>query len=466
MDRIFSVSIPIKEIQQHESKFERSASPGIYYGWVVVAVCFAVMTLASPLVAAFSVFYVAILQDLHWSRGNTAIAMSIYLVVNGLTAPFAGGLIDRFGPRRVMPVGALVTGLALALLSQITSLWQFYVAFGVIAAMGGAMLHIVPLTTVVSNWFVRNRGTAIGIVTAGQGVGQVAVSFLQYLINRIGWRGAYLVLGAAIAVIPTTLILLFLFRRPADRGLSVEDETRSEKRKFQDDGARESQEHPNAVVQNKQLVILDKEWAATEWTVAKAVRTFRFWALTLGMAMFAAGFFIVSVQLVAYLTDKGYSSILAASVVSVQGFITIVGRFTGGALSDRIGREKTLTLSVISFVTCLVLLSAGGLIVSPIIVYVFAIFYGIGSGMTLPVLMASAADLFQGKNFGSVLGVITLGGFSGGAIGAWLGGYLFDLTHGYSVNFLVAALFMFVSGSLIWIARPGGVRLVRVTQAT
>jgi MFS family permease len=459
------VSQPVEELQPQIRKPEAPASRPIYYGWVVVAVCFAVMTLVSPLVAAFSVFYVAILQDLHWSRGNTAIAMSIYLVVNGLTAPFAGGLIDRFGPRRVMPVGALVTGLALAWLSQITSLWQFYVAFGVIAAMGCAMLHIVPLTTVVSHWFVRNRGAAIGIVTAGQGVGQVAVSFIQYLINRIGWRGAYLVLGAVIAVIPTTLILLFLFRRPADRGLSVEDETRSKKRRFPDDRTREGQEHQNELVQKKQVVILDKEWAATEWTVARAVRTFRFWALTLGMATFAAGFLIVSVQLVAYLTDKGYSSILAASVVSVQGFTTIVGRFTGGALSDRIGREKTLTLSVISFVTCLVLLTAGGLIVSPIIVYVFAIFYGMGSGMTLPVLMASAADLFQGKYFGSILGVITLGGFSGGAIGAWLGGYLFDLTHGYSVNFLAAALLMFVSGSLIWIARPGGIRLVRVTQA-
>lgn len=459
---------PVAGIKQQVSRHEAPASQPIYYGWVIVAVCFAVMTLISPLVAAFSIFYVAILQDLNWSRGNTALAMSIYLVVNGLTAPFAGGLIDRFGPRRVMPIGALITAGALVWLSQITSLWHFYLAFGVVAAIGASMLHIVPLTTVVSNWFVRHRGAAIGIVTAGQGVGQVAVSFLQYLINRIGWRGAYLVLGAVISIIPTTLILLLLYRRPADRGLSTKDETRSRKSKTSavigEDG--QVTEPQTDVAQKKEVVILDKQWAETDWTVGKAVRTFRFWALTLVMAMFAAGFLIISVQLVAYLTDKGYSSIVAASVVSLQGFITIIGRLTGGALSDRLGREKTLTLSVASFIVCLVLLNTAGLIVSPIIVYVFAIFYGMGSGMTLPALMAAAADLFQGKHFGSILGVVTLGGFSGGALGAWLGGHFFDITHAYTVNFLVAAMLMIISGSLIWMARPGRVRLVRVIHAS
>jgi len=451
---------PLEETQHQASNLKDASSP-IYYGWVIVGVCFAVMMLISPLIAAFSVFYVAILQDLQWSRGSTALAMSIYLVVNGLTAPLAGGLIDKFGPRRVMPAGTLITAIALVWLSQISSLWQFYLAFGVLAAVGAAMLHIVPLTTVISKWFVRHRGVAIGLVTAGQGVGQVAVSLIQYLINRIGWRGAYLVLGAVISIIPTSLILAFLFRHPEDRGLTLNDEA-----PIWTGGKHKRQANPNEPITpapNKQVVILDQEWAAIDWTAGKAVRRFRFWALTLAMAMFATGFLIVSVQLVAYLTDKGYSPIMAASVVSVQGFITIIGRFSGGALSDRIGREKTLTLSVISFVICLVLLTVGGLVVSPLIVYLFAFFYGMGSGMTLPVLMASAADLFQGQHFGSILGVMTLGGFSGGALGAWLGGYLFDVTSGYTFNFAVAAVLMFVSGSLIWIARPGGVRVVRLT---
>jgi MFS family permease len=171
------------------------------------------------------------------------------------------------------------------------------------------------------------------------------------------------------------------------------------------------------------------------------------------------------VQLAAYLTDQGYSAMLAASVLGLQGSINIVGRFAGGAVSDRIGREKTLTLSVASFVICIVLLNLAGSVASPVILYVFAIFYGLGSGMTLPALMAAAADLFQGKHFGSILGVMTLGGFVGGALGSWLGGALFDVTKAYQANFLVATLVMMMSAALIWKARPGRVRLVRTAEA-
>lgn len=454
--------------QGDQNDIDRGAQPArrVYYGWVIVAVCFLVMTLAAPVLSSFSIFYVAILEDLKWSRGDTAIAMSVYLVVGGLAAPFAGGLMDRFGPRLVMPVGALVITGALLWMSRMSTLWHFYVAYGVVAALGGAMLHIVPLTTIISNWFVRNRGLAIGMVTAGQGVGQVAVPLVQVLIHRAGWRGAYLALGAIILTAPTVLALLFLYKRPADKGLSVEDEARLwRKRKESDgiEGASADADGPNN--RKREVVILDKGWAETDWTVGKAVRTFRFWALTLVMAMFAAGFLMISVQLVAYLTDVGYSPVLAASVVGLQGFVNIIGRFTGGILSDRIGREKTLTLSVASFVICLLLLKVAGAMTSPVLAYIFAVFYGMGSGMTLPALMASAADLFQGKHFGSILGVVTLGGFSGGALGAWLGGHFFDLTQAYNINFLVAAAVMFTSAALIWKARPSRVRIVRVAQA-
>ncbi len=437
-------------------------APPVYYGWVIVAVCFTVLALISLIISSFTLFYVPVLQNFNWSRASTAIAMSIYLVLSGVAAPFAGGLIDRFGPRRVMPVGALVAGGALLWLSRSTALWHFYVAFGVVAAIGSAMLHIVPVTTIVSNWFVRHRGTAIGIVTAAPGAGQlILLPVTQSLINRIGWRATYLVLGAAILIIPTVLILLFLYSRPSERGLSIEDETRTRKHKMTgsvmiEDGQKAKR--------RTDLVILDKGWAETEWTIVKAIRTFRFWALTLVMGMFAAGFFLISVHLVAYLTDKGYSSIVAASVVGLQGFINIVGTLLGGFLGDRLGREKTLTLSIAIFIGSIVLLNVGGLIISSAIIYAFAVLYGVGYGMAFPVLMASAADLFQGRHFGSVLGVIVLGGYLGGALGAWMGGYFFDLTQAYRVNFMVAALVMFVSAVFIWKARPGQVRIVRTVR--
>jgi len=134
----------------------------------------------------------------------------------------------------------------------------------------------------------------------------------------------------------------------------------------------------------------------------------------------------------------------------------------GGVVGDHWGREKTLTLSIAIFIACIVLLNLAGWVINPIFLYAFAVVYGIGFGMSFPTLMASAADLFQGKHFGSILGVIALGGYFGAAFGAWLGGYFFDLTGDYRLNFIVAALVMVFAAALIWKARPGHVRVVRI----
>ena len=436
----------------------------IYYGWIIVATCFVIIALVSPIISSFSIFYVAVLRDFHWSRGSTAIILSLHLVLGGLASPVAGHLIDKYGPRRVMPLGAVLTAGSLMWLSQSTALWHFYVAFGVVAAIGSVMLHIVPLTTIVSNWFVRNRGTAIGVVAAGSGVGQLSLPLLQYLISQIGWRNSYILLGAAILVIPTTLILMFLYSHPEERGLTSADELKKRRRRPSVEVIVEAEgkvlARKKGILRKGEVVILDKEWAEKEWTVRKAVGTFRFWALTLVMAMFATGFFLISVHLPVYLTDKGYSAVLAASVIGLQGLINFGGKFLGGFLCDRIGREKTLTLSIAIFISCIVLLNLSGIVVSPFLIYLFTIFYGMGYGMALPALMASAADLFQGNHFGAILGVMIFGGFSGGALGTWMGGYFFDLTQTYQVNFWVAAFVMVISAALIWKARPGRVRFV------
>jgi sugar phosphate permease len=454
----------MQQIDHKQNGSHGLASKRIYYGWIVVAACFLVLAPFGTLVAAFSIFQVPILNEFHWSRGSLAIALSIHLIFGGLAAPFAGGLIDRFGPRRVMPIGAILTALALILMSRGSSLWHFYVAFGLIAAAGSSLLQIVPLTTIVANWFARHRGTAIGIVSAGSGAGQLALlPVMQLLIRQVGWRHTYLMLGLAILVIPTTLIWLFIHARPEDRGLKLDDELG--KKRGPDDASETAKtgevEHGNQDNHPSAVIILDKQWVETDWTLGRAARTFRFWTLGAIMALFAIGLLLISVQLVAYLGDKGYDPILVASIVGLQGMLNMVGEFVGGFLCDRIGREKTLTLSLATFVSCVAFLNLAGAINSPALVYVFTLFYGLGFGMAVPALMISASDLFQGKHFGRILGVIVLGGYFGGALGAWLSGRLFDLTHTYQVNFMASGLAMLISAALIWKARPGSVRQVR-----
>jgi MFS family permease len=179
------------------------------------------------------------------------------------------------------------------------------------------------------------------------------------------------------------------------------------------------------------------------------------------MLTFAAGSLLIALQLVAYLGEKGYSSIIIASVIGLQGMLNLVGEVFGGFLCDRIGREKTMTLSLLAFCVGIVLLNLAGAVSSPALVYAFTLFYGIGQGMAPPALIISASDLFQGKHFGSILGVVVLGGYFGGGIGAWLSGSLYDLTGAYQVNFLVSGLAMLTSAALIWKARPGSIRQTR-----
>lgn len=444
-------------------------SARLYYGWIVVATCFLVIALVSPLFTSFSIFQAPILDEFHWSRASFALALSIYLVFGGVVTPVAGDLIDRFGPRRVMPIGALLTAAALILLSRSASLWHFYAAYGLMAA-GSSMLQIVPLTTIVANWFARHRGLAIGIVSAGSGAGQLALlPAIKLLIDHFGWRHTYLLFGLTILALPTTLILLFLRTQPEDRGLSIEDESRRRRRSDGSSAAAETSvgepQREDQGGRRTEIVISDKKWADVDWTVGKASRTFRFWALALLMVVFASGTLLISTQLMVYLGDRGYGSIIIASVAGLQGALNMAGQFFGGFLSDRIGREKTLTLSLLSFGAGIVFLHLAGAAINPSLVYAFTLFYGIGQGMAVPTLLISASDLFQGKHFGSILGVIFLGGYFGGAIGAWLSGRLFDITGAYQVNFLAAGLAMLVSVALIWKARPGGVRQIRRVEA-
>lgn len=432
-----------------------------YYGWIIVATCFFILTLTSLVATSFPIFYVPVIEGFNWSRGSTAIALSIHLILSGIAAPFAGELIDRYGPRLIMPIGAVVTGIALILLSRSMALWQVYATFGVLGALGCSAVHITPLTAVASNWFTRNRGMAISLVVAGPGAGQLLIlPLLQALIQRAGWRTTYLVFGLAVLLVPTILVRLFLYRTPADKGLALEQEARTQR------SALSTEEGSSKNDTTTEFVVVDKEWAETDWTIAKAVRTQRFWSLTLVLALVASGFFLIGIHLIAYLEDKGYSPQIAAYVMGFQGFINIFGTLLGGMLGDRIGREKTLSLGVVFYIGCIVFLNLSGLVVNLFLLVCFVLLYGIGYGMAFPSLMASVADLFQGKHFGSILGVLLLGGYFGAAFGTWLGGFLFDWTHAYRLNFLVAGAVMALAAGLIWKAGPRQVRRVMKVSAT
>lgn len=415
---------------------------------MIVAVAFVTMSVASPIATTYQLFYQAYKDQFQWSHASISGVLGLHQFLNGAMSPLVGWALDRYGPRRLMPAGALIVGLALAASSQINALWQLYVTFGVVAAIGVAMIQSVPNAVVVSNWFIKNRGTAIGIMLAGSGLGQLLLTpATQWLILHTGWRTAYLALAPLVSILPVVLILLFLYHRPSDKGLLPYGEGKAE--------AQESR---------REVVVLDRKWADTAWSVGRAARTYRFWAMAAMTAAFSFGYFLISPQLFVLTQEHGefqQHSVLVALILGTGGLHKGLSKFAGGLATDRFGPEKTMTISVGIVLAGILFLNLVQKHPSPSLFLVAVLFYGMGYGLSLPVLMSSYADVFQGPKLGAILGTLTLGGLLGAALGTGLGGYLRDVTGGYQMSFVVSSIAFALSVALMWSARPGRIRTVR-----
>lgn len=423
-----------------------------FYGWILVAIAMLVGFLAYGVRFSFSVFFVAILKEFGWSRADTALIFSFNILVYGFTAPFAGALVDRLGPRKMMPLGAIIFALGIGLCSQARALWQFYLLFGIVAPFGMALMGYVPLVAVLSNWFVRRRALVFGMYSAGFGLCFLFSYVAEFFIATWGWGTAYIILGALLVGIFLPLLSIFMRRRPQEMGLLPDGDVS----KTVGSGSTKT-----AVVGPEDLIV-DRDWALTEWTVPRALRTTRFWA-AFWASFFAWGIAMcmIAAHQVAFIVDAGFSSAFGALIYGLYGVFYATGGILG-FMSDRIGREITFTIGCIGAMigTIVLLLISIGNLHYPALLFGFAIPYGLGMGLITPTFTSCIADLFQGKNFGAINGCISPGFAIGGALGTWIGGLIFDKTASYTLAFVVALAAIALSCILFWVIRPGSVRRV------
>jgi len=409
----------------------------IYYGWIIVAVALISMAFWFGIRSSFSVFYVALLEDFAWSRGETAGVQSMALITYTILAPLVGGLIDRLGPRRIVVTGILVLASGLVLCAFVKTLIQFYLYYGVVMAAGVTCISIVSYSPILANWFEKKRGLASGIAVSGIGVGTFSlVPLSQYFIELWGWRITFAALGGLAFVILLPLVSIFLRHRPEELGLMP-------------DGLRGEEKLNNGV-----LGSMEPERPQMDWTFKKVLGVKSFWAL-LGLILFAMmGVFIVIVHHVKFLVDTGIDKMTVAMVFGLIGIISSGFRIFWGWLSDRIGRELAYTMGMI----CICIGVCSLLLIEPmgarVLIYPFFIFFGIGWGVTAPMFIAAAADLFQGRIFGFIYGIMEGGVGIGAALGAWVPGYIFDRTHSYQWGFALALAAFVCSGLLMWVVAP------------
>jgi MFS family permease len=391
------------------------------YGWVVVAVSATVNSLAWSVRSTFAVFYVALIGEFGWRRGEAALGYSLSWLLLLIFSPLAGSLYDRWGARLLVPLGGLLLGAALALTGLVTTLWQYYLAFGVLAGAGIACIQV-PAAAIVGRWFVRSRGAAMGIISAGASASAIIFYPVNtYLVVVFGWRTALVIFGLLVAIV-TIPLAACLYREPAT---NVQGE--------------------RAATPSRGV------GAAGDWTLRRALRSGRFWAAFAMWGFGVIGYQIVTTHQVAHALERGFGAVTLGWVFGLGGVCTVVGNVIGGSLSDRWGREWVFAIGSaigIAGIGCLGLLD-GPDDLPLLLVYVAS---GLGFGMRISMLAAIPTDLFAGRHLGVILGAAQGGGGLGGFIGPFLGGWLFDVTGSYQVAFAVAAAAIAASAVAAWVA--------------
>ena len=400
----------------------------LFYGWVVVVAFLILGTAIWGIRFTFGIFFKSIESEFELTRMATSAIFSVNMVLGGLFTILFGWALDRYGPRVVFLLMGIFTGLSLVLTSQTNAFWQLFVTYSLLLAIGASSVYVGIMST-ISRWFDQKRGLAMGIASTGAGLGPlVTAPFATFLIGRFNWRIAYLVIGivAWLVVIPLSRLLK---RDPYEIGALS-------------DGAKTHLEYAK----------IEEDTLPSDLSLQQAFRTRSFWSIISIFLLFSFSLFLVLTHLVPHTTDIGHSAVEAATILSLCGGATIVGRVLFGIVSDKLGRKLALVIcTLLHFGAMVWLLWAQDLWM----LYLFAIFFGLAWGGMGPAMAALIGDTFGLGKLGVIFGVLDVGFNTGAAIGPVIGGLIFDVSHSYFLAFSLGAAIMLLSTLLITLIRAG-----------
>lgn len=383
--------------------------------WLVAAALFAVVFSASNQIAAFGVFLPALADHFGWSRGAISVALSISLLLGGFAGFAVGAIADRHGPRGILLLTVAIAGGGYALASTTGALWHLYVFVGVMGGLGTSGFYIIASTT-VTRWFDRDRGLALALVLVGFNVSFVTAGpAAAWLIERVGWRGAYLVFGGWLCVVGSLAALV------------VRDPPRP---RVAPGHAPGRDDHGVGVVE--------------------AMGDRRLWLLLLSWFLLGGVLLMMTVHVVPYARDRGVDLASAALALTAYGAGAAVGRLGSGPLSDRLGPRPIMRACFTLQVIALVALAFGPPL--PLLLPMVAVF-GLGFTGADTVYIRVIPDVFGLKALGAITGVLTMGWRAGAALGPALAGFVHDATGSYALPFglapvaVVVAYTLFAAGS-------------------
>ena len=387
-----------------------------FYGWFIVAASVAMNCyLSIAFFQGFQVFFLPMVKEFGWSRAATSGAFSLRQLENGILAPLTGLLVQRWGARKVIFTGVLVGGIGLMTIGTINSLIAFYITFTIASVGVSGPSHGVSWPVVVSNWFRRLRGRALGIATMGPVIGGPFVVVAAILSEWLGWRGAIILLGLGMLIVGLPLSLVAR-SHPEPYGYYPDGDTHET----------HDLEHEDEILSG-----------GGGLTTVQAIKTKQFWIIAL---IFGGQFLAISglhVHFIPFMEDMQYTTAQAATLFGVVFFLSGIGRLLAGSLADvidyRIILGALLSFQLVSFVL-LTQIQSGELV----LLMVFCLIHGVGFGGTIPLRPFVLARLFGRGSQAAILGLLQGVSIGASVFGPIFYGWIFDVTDSYSYAIVVS----------------------------
>ncbi len=394
--------------------------PRTFYGWYILGACFLILFFNSGARIAFSVMFNPMLADLGWSRGTISSAFFLHMTVCALSLIVVGRFYDRHGPKWVIIITTLFLAVGYTLTAWITALWQFYLTYGVLAAIGLGGTSVPLVASLMSTWFIKWRGLAISLTLCGSALGQfILVPILTQFIAHYDWRAAYLVIGMVMLVINTLLAFGIIRGDPEDMGQT-----------------------PFGVNDAEMPSVPSGDDAPRDLTLTQALRTPSLWLFLTAMFICGGGDFLISTHLIPWVTDHGVSTATAGNMLAWYGLMSLFGLLLVGPASDLIGNKMPISLTFLIRIVLFLLVLR---LQTPTTLYVFALAFGFTHLMTAPLTPTLVGKLYGFSHVGVIAGLVTTVHHLAGGFWTYIGGVSFDQTGSYQLAFLFSAVMALIA---------------------